>query len=1005
MKKIFKLLAVFVFIALLVTSPKSSHAYTFAQPMGIVSSGMVSSGEDFKGNVSGNYGALTVEAVRKYQAKHGLKADGSVGPKTLAVLNGGQVLGVNTGTDCKTAIVSTYAKYGDKGVDVVTIQTQLDCFGFTDGPNDGIYGKETMASIAAFQKSRGISGDGSVADINTLTALNITIVAKTATTGMISLVKDLVSDNGGPFNVGSWILTATHSSGTPVISGPSHTVGQTWAMVVPAGTYTLSETGPTGFLVTYRCIDSASGSTQVNNGNQLTVTSGAVIECRFTNDDIGPSLTLNKVVVGGSNPESAWTIRAVKISTTAYTLSGSGASGASDVVSDPVMMQAGTYTLSETGPTTGYTASPWSCTNGVTVNSSNQITLGLAQTTTCTITNTYVQQPPRATITLKKTIRGGGPANNQSFFTPSISGVSGVTWSTAMTVNPGTYTISETTQPDYAQGQWTGAGCSNSATPGTGSVTISAGQDIVCEITNTYVPPRASISLAKVTQNSYNILDGQTIYDHTYFQPWIGSTRAVWGINYVDPGTYTVSETWTIPNFVADPNGWQWDCAQNGTITIAPGENKVCTITNSQYGTLSLWKYVQGGGRAPADFPVSIDGRPAQWGRQIVSPGAHTVSEVTLPGYVGGGWELDCTVDGRVTVNPLENKTCTITNTFVQPQQATLTLIKTIDGGGPATHADFTPKIDGSSVGVSWGTPKVVTPGTHLVSESWTIPNYIKGRWGGDCANINPGTGAGVVNLAPGEHKTCTITNTYVPPPVCVVTDSSFTITPATLAWTSGNPRKLNYKVTWALPSNCGRAIIESQIGSATRNHYTTTLRSGSRNFSLTYTDQANTDFSLDVTLATYDRLSKKIISKTKTIPVNLNVSDLGSQASIASDGVQCNFDQFGATSSFTTSVSPSVSLSWFIPQPPSHLAYLPCDVYIEAWTKNPFNINSGAHPTITQIINPATGTNKFSTIGTITLTPTQSTTYYMYAKKKTFFGPHPYSNTVSVKTLDIERR
>lgn len=40
----------------------------------------------YHGTITGNYGGLTQEAVRRFQKKHGLDADGIAGPKTLAKL-------------------------------------------------------------------------------------------------------------------------------------------------------------------------------------------------------------------------------------------------------------------------------------------------------------------------------------------------------------------------------------------------------------------------------------------------------------------------------------------------------------------------------------------------------------------------------------------------------------------------------------------------------------------------------------------------------------------------------------------------------------------------------------------------------------------------------------------------------------------------------------------------------------------------------------------------------
>lgn len=50
---------------------------------------------------------------------------------------------------------------------------------------------------------------------------------------------------------------------------------------------------------------------------------------------------------------------------------------------------AGTYALSESDGPEGYNANTWSCVGGVQVD--NQITLGLGESATCTITNDDIE--------------------------------------------------------------------------------------------------------------------------------------------------------------------------------------------------------------------------------------------------------------------------------------------------------------------------------------------------------------------------------------------------------------------------------------------------------------------------------------------------------------------------------------------------------------------------------------------------------------------------------------
>jgi uncharacterized repeat protein (TIGR01451 family)/LPXTG-motif cell wall-anchored protein len=95
------------------------------------------------------------------------------------------------------------------------------------------------------------------------------------------------------------------------------------------------------------------------------------------------------------------------------------------------------------------------------------------------------------TLTLVKTVEGG-PLSDSDF--PAFIDGDAADWGVAYTLNPGDYTASETTQDNYTAGDW-GGDC---ATDGT--VTIEAGDDLTCTVTNTYVPtPNPSINIEKAT--------------------------------------------------------------------------------------------------------------------------------------------------------------------------------------------------------------------------------------------------------------------------------------------------------------------------------------------------------------------------------------------------------------------------------------------------------------------------------------------------------------------------
>ena len=75
------------------------------------------------------------------------------------------------------------------------------------------------------------------------------------------------------------------------------------------------------------------------------------------------------------------------------------------------------------------------------------------------------------------------------------------------------------------------------------------------------------------------------------------------------PDTYTVSETQQTGYATL---GWGGDCAANGTVTLAVGDDKTCTITNNDIApSLTLVKVVtnnNGGTAVTTDWTLTADG-------------------------------------------------------------------------------------------------------------------------------------------------------------------------------------------------------------------------------------------------------------------------------------------------------------------------------------------------------------------------------------------------------------
>jgi len=291
----------------------------------------------------------------------------------------------------------------------------------------------------------------------------------------LTLNKVVTNDNGGTESASAWTLSAdgpTPFSG----SGPTVSSGS-----ITAGTYTLSESGPAGYTASaWVCTGGGNQS-----GSQITLSNGQSASCTITNNDIAPSLTLNKVLVkdnGGTAAESNWTLNAAGPTP----LSGPGAAGAADVVSNS-SFKAGAYTLSESGGPAGYTASAWSCTGTGSQNGS-QITLNLGQSAVCTITNN--DQAPSLTLN-KIVVNDNGGTALPSSWTLTASGPTPISGPGAAGSNDvqsgptfaaGSYTLSESAGPGgYAASAWS---CTGNGSQNGNQITLGLGQSAVCAITN-----------------------------------------------------------------------------------------------------------------------------------------------------------------------------------------------------------------------------------------------------------------------------------------------------------------------------------------------------------------------------------------------------------------------------------------------------------------------------------------------------------------------------------------
>jgi hypothetical protein len=185
----------------------------------------------------------------------------------------------------------------------------------------------------------------------------------TAQAAHLTLVKEVIRDNGGTAEASDWTLSA---DGPTPISGPGGADSN-----VNAGTYLLSESGgPAGYTPgAWVCV----GGSQ--NGDQVTLGPGGSATCTITNNDQPGTLIVKKVLIlddGGTLDEIDF-----EFSVNGGTPQAFEADGQNDLTVD-----AGTYSVVEPA-VAGYTTSYNNCTDVVVANGGSA---------TCTITNN--DQPP-----------------------------------------------------------------------------------------------------------------------------------------------------------------------------------------------------------------------------------------------------------------------------------------------------------------------------------------------------------------------------------------------------------------------------------------------------------------------------------------------------------------------------------------------------------------------------------------------------------------------------------
>jgi len=607
--------------------------------------------------------------------------------------------------------------------------------GFDQDVNADTYALSESAGPAGYSAGSFDCGTGAVTSVTLALGESKTCtITNDDQTAHLTLIKNVTNDNGGTAQAADWTLTAD-GTGANDISGAGG-----FDQDVNADTYALSESaGPAGY---------SAGSFDCGAGavTSVTLALGESKTCTITNDDQPATLTVIKHVVndnGGTAQASDFTMNVTGSNP-------SPASFAGDEGGTNVTLDAGSYSVGESGPS-GYSESDSADCSGSIANGETKI---------CTITN---DDQAAHLIVIKHVINDNGGLADAADFTLDSGGTNDTPENfagaeapgTTITLDAGSYSVSESGPRGYTPSY--SADCFGS---------IANGETKTCTVTNDDQAAQLIVIKHVINDNGGTATAANFTLDsggdNDTPDDFAGAEAPGTTVT-LDAGNYNVIET--------GPDGYTPSYSDDCAGTIANGETKTCTVTNDDIPpTLIVVKHVindNGGTADAADFTMSVTGSspsPAslpgdETGTLVgLNAGSYSVSE-NSPGGYAASYSSDCT--GSIDVG--ETKTCTVTN---DDQAAQLIVIKHVinDNGGTATAANFTLDSGGDNdtpddfVGAEApGTTITLDAGSYSVSESG--PSGYTASYSSDCSG----------SIANGETNTCTVTNDDIPPMLIVV--------------------------------------------------------------------------------------------------------------------------------------------------------------------------------------------------------------------------------------------
>jgi hypothetical protein len=542
-----------------------------------------------------------------------------------------------------------------------------------------------------------------------------------------SIIIEKVSVGG----VATFNFTSDIPDGSPSfnITTASGSTNQTTFSNLPSGTYHVTESGPDPPW-NFTDLSCAPDQSISNRTATIDLHPGDSVTCTFTNEkptgQPPGTIIIEKVSVGGvatfnftsdiPDGSPSFNITTASGSTNQTTFSN---------------LPSGTYHVTESGPSPPWTFTSLVCDSTSVPGQTATITLAAGETVTCTFTDTKL---PKLTVVKKIVNDDGGTATLDSFTPLMVDGTTVVN-GTATGFDPGTYTVSETLASGYA------ATFSGDCDASTHQVTLAAGDDKTCTITNDDVPagqPPGQLTVIKrVINDEGGTLSARAFTIHVKVSggrdvPGSPAPGSETGTQYtLDTGRYVVSED--IPPFSSYTRlRITGDCASDGTVTLNDGDVKTCTITNDDVRvTVKSKTPVKVADPEFSGVKVTVDRSSYATAFSLMLSGTHTFkapSTVKINGitYRFARWE-----DGRGTVVSTQTslthsiQTSKTLYAIYTPPYYTLTLY-VYDKTTRKPIAGATVQLQGTFVGVTDSRGKLVLRGVYAGTYELNIVTYAR---------------------------------------------------------------------------------------------------------------------------------------------------------------------------------------------------------------------------------------------------------------------------------------